>query len=85
MSNVVKLSDYQVDPWEETFSSEVNETLLQVFVNRHTGAMYIVQVNSDGESLRTVLAPSHAVRFRAALASDTASDMSLVHRPLRSL
>lgn len=52
--NVIKISDYQF-PWKEAFSSDSETSTLQVYVNERTGESEVVQMNDDGEAIRSQL------------------------------
>jgi hypothetical protein len=55
MSNVIQLSEYQREPWEEVFSFDGPNSTLQVYANQKTGEIEVVQMNDDNEAIRTVI------------------------------
>jgi len=54
MGNLIKLDDYKY-PWKEAFALDGPNSTLQVYVNERTGEAEIVQMNDDGEAIRTPL------------------------------
>jgi hypothetical protein len=54
VDNVVKISDYQ-HPWKEVFTADCTSSTLQIYVNERTGECEIVQMNDEGEAIRTQL------------------------------
>lgn len=55
--------------WEEVFQHEctINGTVLHVYLDKRTGAVDVVQMNSDGESITTHLGPFAGESFRKAI------------------
>jgi len=54
MGTVINLRDYK-DDWKEVFTTDGPNTTLQVYVNTRTGEAEIVQMNDEGEAIRTTL------------------------------
>lgn len=56
-SNVIQLADYRFggDDWKEVYSTDGQNSTLQVFVNKKTGEAEVVQMNDDNEAIRTYL------------------------------
>lgn len=67
MGEVINLRDYQ-NPWKEVLTVDDEASTLQVYVNRQTGEAEVVQMNDDGEAIRTQLDPVDAALLGAALA-----------------
>lgn len=59
--NLIRISDYLDDGWEEAFSTDGPNSSFQVFVNRKTGEVEFVQMNDDGECIRTTLSAADAI------------------------
>lgn len=59
MSNVIQLNEYRFggDSWEEVFATDGPNSTLQVYVNKSTGEVDIVQMNDDNEAIRISLDP----------------------------
>ena len=54
MGEVIQMSEYGY--WRETLSvTDENDTSLQIFVNTRTNETEIVQMNSEGEAIRSLL------------------------------
>lgn len=68
MSNVINMHDY-VDPWKELASFDNGDTTLQVFQNAVSGELELVQVNGEGEAIRTELSPVDAKLLAAVLSN----------------
>lgn len=62
VDNVIKISDYQ-HPWKEVFTVDCQSSTLQVYVNERTGECEIVQMNDDGDAIRTQLSTADAYIF----------------------
>jgi hypothetical protein len=58
-SNVIQLDEHRRgnDSWEEVFTTDGPNSTLQVYVNKKTGEIDIVQMNDDNEAIRTSLDP----------------------------
>lgn len=54
VGDVIRLEDYKY-PWHEVLSVDGPSSTLHVYVDDRTGDVEIVQMNDDGESIRTVL------------------------------
>jgi hypothetical protein len=54
MGKVINLRDYR-DEWKEIFATDGQASTLQVYVNFQTGEAEVVQMNDDGEAIRTTL------------------------------
>jgi hypothetical protein len=67
MSNVIRLSDYKDDGWEEVYTTDGPNSTLQVYVNRKTGETEVVQQNDDNETIRTPLSFEDAVMLLSAV------------------
>ena len=52
MGTLIRLDDYKY-PWKEVFSLDGAASTLQVYVNEQTGEAEVVQMNDDGEAIRT--------------------------------
>lgn len=58
MSNVSELNAYR-DDWNEVLHVNNGYAECQIFIDPH-GTLEVVQVNSDGESLRSTIEPETA-------------------------
>lgn len=67
MGEVIKLSDFR-DKWQEVLTIDDDSSTLQVYINRGTGEAEIVQMNDDGEAIRTQLDAVDASLLGVALA-----------------
>lgn len=67
MGELIRLSDVRY-PWKELATIDGPNSTLYVYSNTQTGEAEIVQMNDDGESIRTVLAPEDVAVLQAALA-----------------
>lgn len=52
MGDVVRMSDF-VYPWKEILTVDNECNTCHVYLNTGTGEIEIVQINDDGESIRT--------------------------------
>ncbi len=68
MGELIKLDDFRY-PWKEVMTLDSESSTLQVYVNESTGEAEIVQMNDDGEAIRTQLTAVDAQLLAAALAS----------------
>ena len=66
MGKVIRLDDFRF-PWKEVMTVDSDSTTLQVYVNERTGEAEVVQMNDEGEVIRTPLAPVDAQLLSAAL------------------
>jgi hypothetical protein len=60
MGKVIKLSDYVMN-WRQIFATDSDNSTLQIYVNERTGEFEIVQMNDDGEVIRTCLSTVESV------------------------
>ncbi len=54
MGNVIRLADH-IYPWKLSFASDSEHSTLQVYVNERSGEIEVVQMNDEGEAIRTCL------------------------------
>lgn len=54
MGKVVRISDF-INKWNEVFVHDGEHSTLQVYRNDGTGELEIVQMNNEGEAIRTCL------------------------------
>jgi hypothetical protein len=66
MDNVIKLAEYRF-PWREAFKADGADSTVQVYTNDRTGELEIVQMNDEGETIRTTLDPLDSSILRASL------------------
>lgn len=67
MGELIKLSDY-VNPWKEVLTIDGECSTLQIYVNQLTGEAEVVQMNDDGETIRTLLNKVDALLLAGTLA-----------------
>ena len=67
MGDVIRLADHMY-PWKELFKVDSESSTLQVYVNTGTGELEVVQMNDDGEAIRTCLSTVDSVALGAAIA-----------------
>lgn len=68
MGDLIRLKDYRY-PWREVITVDGNASTLQVYKNTQSGEVDVVQMNDDGETIRTVLTPADAELLHEALGS----------------
>lgn len=66
MGEVIQLDAFRY-PWRELVTLDGSASTLQVYVNTQTGEVEIVQMNDEGELMRTVIASDDAALLAAAL------------------
>lgn len=66
MADIIQLNSFRF-PWRETLTVDGESSTLQVYVNQRTGEVEIVQMNDEGESIRTTLDPDDAALLSAAV------------------
>lgn len=54
MGTLIRIADH-IYPWKLAFASDAEHSTLQVYVNDRTGEIEIVQMNDEGEAIRTCL------------------------------
>jgi len=54
MNNLIHLSKY-IYTWKMLFEHDCENSTLQIYYNESTGEMEIVQMNDEGEMIRTCL------------------------------
>ena len=55
MGTLTNLCDYKKDEWREVFATDGTNSTLQVFANTKTGEAEIVQMDDEGDAIRTTL------------------------------
>lgn len=68
MGKVINLHDY-VNPWREALALDSENSTLQIYINDTSGHVEIVQMNDDGEAIRSQLGPVDASLLKAALST----------------
>lgn len=66
MSNVVRLFDTG-EEWKQVFSHDGEYSTLQVYVNNISGELEVVQMNDEGEAIRTCLSLANSLEFNNSL------------------
>ena len=66
MGQVIDIDAYRY-PWHEVFTADGPASTLQVYVNVRTGEVEVVQMNDDGEVIRTPIDSINAAIMSAAL------------------
>jgi len=66
MGKVIRLDDYRY-PWHEKMTFDSENATLQVYVNEQTGESEVVQMNDDGEAIRSQLSKEDTQLLAAAL------------------
>ena len=66
MGELIRLSD-RIYPWKEVFKVETELTTLQVYMNTGTGELEVVQMNDEGEAIRTCLSTVDSVSLSMAV------------------
>lgn len=66
MGNVVNIDDFKAS-WREAYSLVGEWTTLRVFVNDRTGEAELVQMNDEGEAIRTSLSAVDALLLSTVL------------------
>lgn len=67
MGTVIWLSDRR-EAWYELFKVDRPGSTLQVYANRATGELEIIQMNDDGEMIRTCMDADDSVMMGLAIA-----------------
>lgn len=68
MGTVIQLDKYR-DDWHEAFTADGHSSTLRVYVNKHTGELEVVQMNDEGEAIRTVFNRSDTLSMLAAISN----------------
>lgn len=66
MGKVLRMEDFRY-PWKEVLTIDCDCSTLQVYVNERTGETEIVQLNDDGEAIRTTMNASDACLLASVL------------------
>lgn len=67
--NVVYLADRRDSGWRSVFAVDGESSTMYVYVNDISGEVEVVQMNDEGEAIRTTLDATDSAMFKAALAS----------------
>lgn len=60
MGKLIRLADH-IYNWRQVYAHDGEQTTLQVYVNEGTGELEIVQMNDEGEAVRTCLSTVDSV------------------------
>ena len=67
MGEVISMQDFR-NPWKEVLTIDNDGSTLQIYLNERTGEAEVVQMNDDGETIRTQLSETDAILLSAAIA-----------------
>ncbi len=67
MGDLIRLADH-IYPWKQVYAIDSANSTLQIYMNEGTGELEVVQMNDEGEAIRTCLSTCDSITLASTFA-----------------